>query len=225
MKKFNYQLISLNQLTNTHFQVQLSPVDQVMPHQAGQYLTILYPNNTFQPFSIANAPTKDDRIELHIRALTTDKETQHLIDALVASKAAIIAGPYGNCKFEVNEAASRILIIAAGTGFAPAKAIIEKMIEQGKQKDCHLYWTVKEPYDFYLKKLPIQWEQELSDFSFTPVLRNTNRENLFDSIISDLGRLNHTLVYVFGPQSLAIDALSRLGQAGLDRLNFYTDVL
>lgn len=221
MKCFNYQLVSLHALTKQHLQIILAPKDNPMPYQAGQYITIEYPNHFHLPFSIANTPREDHKIELHVRVRPDDKETALFIEVLKEREALTIAGPYGDCLY--NEGTEPILIIAAGTGFAPAKALIEKMLELKSKQIYHLYWTAKQLEDFYLGELPLAWQKISPNFTFIPIC-TTERSNLFE-LIKQRSSMANTTVYVFGPPNLAMDALKELIPWGLKKENFHTDVL
>ena len=81
-----FKLIHYQSLTPSLVRIFLAPQDKLLNYQAGQYLEILYPDNTFQPFSIANAPKKEGWIELHLRHLPNDQPTVDMLKRLQEKK-------------------------------------------------------------------------------------------------------------------------------------------
>lgn len=227
-KIFNYKVAEKNFLTARHLQLILTPESNKLTYEAGQYLEMSYPSGHFYPFSIANTPNASGTIELHIKISPTDLETVEFVEKTHPGSQIQIRGPFGECQYQ-QSGAGKLLILAAGTGFAPAKAIIEKLIATKSLTDCHLYWTVKQATDFYLPELPDLWKSQLTNFHFTPV--NTQEDsaspkhNILEHLLDDFKTYSDCQVYVFGPQNLAIDTLQQLHTKGMKIENFFTDML
>lgn len=227
MLPLRYSVANINHLTKTHLQLIIEPIAKPLLYEAGQYLKILYPNNELMPFSMANSPAKNHQIELHIRVANDDLLTQRFVQSLNLTRSLTIVGPFGDCQYKNNR--QPLLLLAAGTGFAPAKAIIEKLISSNPNQECHLYWTVKYTEDFYLAELPKTWQASLKNFHYVPIstqaMNNENKNNILDLIKADFVNLSSYQVYVFGPPDLAIDTFKLLVKKGLRKENFFTDVL
>lgn len=227
-KTFLYRVTEKNFLTARHLQLIITPDSNKLTYEAGQYLEICYPSDHFYPFSIANAPDASGAIELHIKISPTDQETVEFVEKTHPRSQIQIRGPFGECQYQQSDA-NKLLILAAGTGFAPAKAIIEKLITTKTSTECHLYWTVKQVTDLYLPELPDLWKSQLTNFHFTPV--NTQEDiaspkhNILEHVLDDFKTYSDCQVYVFGPQNLAIDTLQQLHIKGMKIENFFTDML
>lgn len=223
---YAYVLETMIFLTPTHLQLVASPKTSPMQYKAGQYLFLKYSNGKSMPFSIANAPQPNHKIELHIRVASDDSETQEFIQEVQKSKQLILEGPMGECGY--HKKSGPILLLSAGTGFAPAKAIIEYLIKQEPDKVCYLYWTVKQPSDFYLPDLPKTWQKDLPNFYFRPICTRVdfkgNKNSILEAVLSDFSDLAGCQVYVFGPGTLVTDALNKFQPFGLKQENFFTDV-
>lgn len=214
-------------MTNTHLQLLLKPFEKTLVYCAGQYLLLQYPDGQFMPFSIANAPHYNQEIELHIRVAENDQTTQQFVQGINENRPITIQGPMGDCCYTPQQS-GELILIAAGTGFAPAKAIIEQLCHLQVDKPCYLYWTVKRRSDLYLPDLPTLWQKTLSNFHFVPTITlsdESNKSNVLDAVIKDFPNLTTTQVYIFGPRSLALDALKRFTKKGLSSTHFFTDVL
>ncbi len=223
---FDYKVWEMNQLTPTHLQLKLKPVTKHMIYKAGQYLYLKYPNGQYFPFSIANVPSENLIIELHIRLSPKDFLTNQFVADLSISNLVTIAGPFGECYYVDKK--GPLLLLAVGTGFAPAKAIIEKLITTNLKRDCWLYWTVKRMSDIYLPDLVKYWQVLIPNFHFTLIsteIKNTTRTNILQVVIENFEDMANCQIYVFGPQSLAINTLSQCLTRGLQTKNFFTDML
>lgn len=226
LSTYQYAVTTLKEFTKTHLQLIAHPLEKPMPYQAGQYLLIRYPEESLMPFSIANAPSADHTIELHIRVAPDDLPTQQFIKLIMRTHEITLQGPLGHCEYKNHN--GPLIILAAGTGFAPAKAIIEQITHTNPQQSCYLYWTVKQSEDFYLPELPSLWKKELRHFHFIPICskeKSNEKANIIEAVLSDFSSLAECLVYVFGPVSLALDSIKKFTPFGLNKTQFFTDVL
>lgn len=224
--KFKYQVIEKNFLTNQHLQLKIAPIDQTINYESGQYIELLYPDGKFQPFSIANAPCKDHTIELHIKLLPSDIATLNLTATLKIGSSITLTGPFGESQY--TDRPGTVLLLAAGTGFAPAKAILEKLIQTNTQKKCYLYWSVKKNSDLYLTNLITSWQSSLPHFHFSLIQTQEGvglKKNIFDEVNKDFKDLQDCQTYVFGPLDMARQAIIELKKKGLQQQNFFSDML
>ncbi|QLH42151.1 MAG: hypothetical protein HWD59_05110 [Coxiellaceae bacterium] len=148
MNQSNYQIKLLQQLGKDLFRLVLLPdvLASALKFIAGQYIQVLYPDQTYQPFSIANAPTNEGVIELLIRLQSDDVATDAFLNQCRSNQKVILRGPFGDAYYRSD--ARPMLVLAAGTGFAYAKAIIEQAIQTDHSRFIHFYWGVKRPEDF-----------------------------------------------------------------------------
>ncbi len=222
---YHYQIAKKHYLTPKHLQLLITPQETIMPYEAGQYLELRYPSGDFFPFSIANAPQVDGLIELHIKLSSNDTNTLEFIDQIDMGSSILLRGPYGDSRYQPQQ--NPLILLAAGTGFSPAKAIIEKIIQTDATRECHLYWSVKLATDFY-SDLPKHWSKTLEKFFFSPILtQETNglKTTILEKVLQDFENFRDHQVYVFGPEQLAIATLQKLHARGLSVANFFSDML
>ena len=140
---------------------------------AGQYLEFLLKDGQRRAYSIANAPEQEGPLELHIRhlpgGLFTDFVFGAVTPALKEKDILRFEGPLGSF-FLREDSKKPIIFVAAGTGFAPIKSIIEQMQAKKIQRPIHLYWGGRRPSDLYLDDLCKSWEQEITGFKYIPVI-------------------------------------------------------
>lgn len=230
--QFIYRVKKCKALTENILQVFLEPESLALHYQAGQYLEVLYPNNTFQPFSIANAPTLNNQIELHIRHLNTDLPTAAMVKELKKNETVVLRGPLGNAYYRKTPT-KPILILAGGTGFAYAKAIIEKAIAEKDPRIFHLYWSVKRSSDFYLPDLPKLWQRQLKNFRYTPMISQLHADNSWagavgyiqQTVLKDYPDLSELQIYASGPLAMITTAYEIFLHNGLPQNAMYSDML
>jgi CDP-4-dehydro-6-deoxyglucose reductase len=147
---------------------------------AGQYLEFLLKDGQRRAYSIANAPAQEGPLELHIRhlpgGLFTDFVFGAVTPALKEKDILRFEGPLGSF-FLREDSQKPIIFVAAGTGFAPIKSIIEQMQAKKIKRPIHLYWGGRRPSDLYLDDLCKAWENEIADFRYIPVISDALPED------------------------------------------------
>ncbi len=140
---------------------------------AGQYLEFLLKDGQRRAYSIANAPEQEGPLELHIRhlpgGLFTDFVFGAVTPALKEKDILRFEGPLGSF-FLREDSKKPIIFLAAGTGFAPIKSIVEQMQAKKMDRPIHLYWGGRRPSDLYLNHLCKTWETEIPNFKYIPVI-------------------------------------------------------
>ena len=150
---------------------------------AGQYLEFLLKDGQRRAYSIANAPEQEGPLELHIRhlpgGLFTDFVFGAKTPALKEKDILRFEGPLGSF-FLREDSKKPIIFVAAGTGFAPIKSIIEQMQAKKIHRPIHLYWGGRRPSDLYLDELCKSWDKEIADFRYTPVISDALAEDTWE---------------------------------------------
>src|SRR3546814_19542035 len=60
--------------------------------------------------------------------------------------------PFGSF-FLREDSQKPLVLVASGTGFAPIKAIVERMIASGDKRRAVLYWGGRRPADLYMHEI------------------------------------------------------------------------
>ncbi len=147
---------------------------------AGQYLEFLLKDGQRRAYSIANAPEQEGPLELHIRHLPGGLFTDFVFGvkdpALKEKDILRFEGPLGSF-FLREDSKKPIIFVAAGTGFAPIKSIIEQMQLKKIARPVYLYWGGRRPGDLYLPELCASWEKEIANFKYIPVISDAQPED------------------------------------------------
>ena len=205
------------------------------PHEkiefiAGQYLDILLRDGRRRSFSMANHPSLDGSIELHIRQVPAGFFTGQVFNEMKEKDMLRIQGPFGT--FIMREDFSRpVIMIAGGTGFAPLKSMLEVVKDKGCDRPIHLYWGARAASDLYLDKQLQQWLEELDCLSYTPVLSDPQKADnwsgatgwVHDKVMQDYPDLAGLDVYASGPPPM-INAIKEIfPKIGLETGHLYFD--
>ncbi|QKM63719.1 CDP-6-deoxy-delta-3,4-glucoseen reductase [Polynucleobacter antarcticus] len=153
-------------------QLQL-PASERFQFLAGQYVELLLKDGQRRAYSIANAPDQAGPLEMHIRhlpgGLFTDVVFGAKEPALKERDILRFEGPLGSF-FLREDAQKPIIFVAAGTGFAPIKSIIEQMQSKKIERPMHLYWGGRRPSDLYLDALCQTWAKNIPGLTYIPVI-------------------------------------------------------
>jgi CDP-4-dehydro-6-deoxyglucose reductase len=140
---------------------------------AGQYIEFLLKDGQRRAYSIATSPDQEGPLELHIRHLPGGVFTDFVFGvtnpALKEKDILRFEGPLGSF-FLREDSKKPIIFLAAGTGFAPIKSIIEQMQAKKIERPIYLYWGGRRPSDLYLDDLCKTWEKEIPNFQYIPVI-------------------------------------------------------
>ena len=185
------------------------PASERFQFLAGQYLEFLLKDGQRRAYSIANAPEQEGPLELHIRHLPGGLFTDFVFGAkdpaLKEKDILRFEGPLGSF-FLREDSKKPIIFVAAGTGFAPIKSIIEQMQAKKIQRPISLYWGGRRPSDLYMNSLCETWAQDLPDFKYIPVISDALPEDTWDgrsgfvheAVMTDHPNLKDFQVYACG---------------------------
>ncbi len=236
VKKVKCQLISVERLKGHVFEVVLQlPAGRLPEFFPGQYLALDVPGKSDPSyFSIASRPGLRE-LTLHIQAdphLNSAVEVISYLQKSAENRTTIsLSLPFGEACLTGNPDQALILM-AAGTGFAQMKSIIEHLISSGFKKPISLYWGVRKKEDMYLQELAEQWAEQFENFSFTPLFADVehlaateHHDQLSDAVLADQHDLANAKVFVSGSPKLVFSAMDALTEAGLPESQFFSDVL
>lgn len=225
------RVMQVRPLSAQVFQVQLLlPSVRDAAFHAGQYLSIDLPGAEPAFFSIACAPG-ERTLELHIQAEADWGSAQQIIQTLQTQSSVRVTLPMGEaCLAATNP--EPLLLVAAGTGFAQMKSIIEYLAKCQPCPDISLYWGVRTAADLYLPQLPLQWQSQLPGFRYQPVIADTSdsdwpghHDQLVEAILAQGHDWTRTRVLASGSPAMVYTLMDALMAAGLPATAFASDVL
>jgi CDP-4-dehydro-6-deoxyglucose reductase len=180
-------------------------------------------------FSIASMPGTRD-LELHIQADPYLGSAVQLIEYLRSNRSLRISLPHGNaCLTDLPR--RPLLLIAAGTGFAQMKSILEYLLGRKFDLPIHLYWGGRRASDLYLTELVHEWMSAHPNLHFHPVIADAkeaptdgHHEQLAQAILADRLPLTELTTFISGSPNLVFATMKALVTQGLSRTEVYSDV-
>ena len=210
------------------------PANQNLQYRAGQFIEIILRDGARRSYSMANAAHQlgsPPALELHLRHLPGGRFTDHVFGAMKEKEILRIEGPFGSF-FLREEATQPIVLLAAGTGFAPVKALIEHMTLKAIDRPTVLYWGGRRPQDLYLNGWCEQAAAQMPNLRYVPVISDalpddawTGRSGFVHrAVMQDLPDLSGHQVYACGAPVM-VDAARRdfVQHCGLPEDEFYAD--
>ncbi|TDO06104.1 MULTISPECIES: NAD(P)H-flavin reductase [Halomonas] len=222
-------------LTPDVFRVQLEGRPEAVAHEPGQYLELRLDDETWVPFSIANAHAGDGTIELHIQHWPERENSARLRELMQVAQRLTLHLPGGDCLLDP-DSTRPLLLIAAGTGFAQMKAIIEAALHADPRREIDLWWAVRERRHLYLERLPREWAQGHAHFRFHAVTEVAPEKALTgERVVSHRGRIDQALamtledvsghdVYLSGSPGMVYACVDVLASLGLEASRVFSDV-
>ena len=137
-----------------------------------------------------------------------------------------INGPLGT--FFLRDNLSPVICMCTGTGFAPIKAMVEKLIESSSNKDIYIYWGGRSMKNLY-SQLPNEWNKQYPNIKYFPLCSRQGNSALEgtgyiqDLILTQHESLDGFEVYACGSESMIKAASALLIAHGLSPQSFYSD--
>jgi CDP-4-dehydro-6-deoxyglucose reductase len=207
------------------------PANEALAYRAGQYIEFMLKDGKRRAYSIANAPSYEGPLELHIRYMPGGVFTEHVFHTMKERDILRFEGPLGT--FFLREDSDKpIVLLASGTGFAPVKALVEHLMHLKSTRKVTLYWGGRRPHDLYMDELCQAWAATLPDFRYVPVISDALPEDhwqgrsgyVHEAVMQDIPDLSGYQVYACGAPVM-VDAARRdyVAERGLPPDEFYAD--
>ena len=207
------------------------PANEKLKFLAGQFIEFLLKDGSRRSFSIANPPHDAEFLQLHVRHVAGGQFTDHVFGKMKERDILRFEGPLGTF-FLREESEQPIVFVASGTGFAPIKAIIERMFHKGIARPATLYWGGRRPKDLYMNELALKWAAEQPGFKYVPVISDGLPEDRWSgrtgfvhrAVMQDFPDLSGHQVYACGVPVM-VDAARRdfTSTCRLPEDDFYAD--
>jgi CDP-4-dehydro-6-deoxyglucose reductase len=183
---------------------------------------------------MASAPhiaAESKTLELHIRHMPGGKFTDHVFGEMKEKEIQRIEGPFGG--FYLREDSQKpMVLLASGTGFAPIKAIIEQMQQNGITRPATLYWGGRRPADLYMNDWVLAQVAAMPNLRYVPVVSNALPEDAWtgrtgfvhQAVVADFADLSVHQVYACGAPIVVDSARSDfVNICKLSEDEFYAD--
>lgn len=192
----------------------------------GQYVDVLLPDGRRRSFSVANAPDGSGRVELHVKCVPGGAFAdwvQQLPDRAMLR----LEGPLG--AFWLREDSRRPLsFIAGGTGYAPVRAMLQRLRSRAAERPAELVWGARRRADLYLDAEPRCWQAD-GMLDYVPVLAEpdagwTGHAGMVHEVLAAIrADWSGRDIYISGPPAMVQAAREQVLSAGAEPDHLYYD--
>jgi NAD(P)H-flavin reductase/ferredoxin len=220
------RVFRLQRLASDVMQLHLRfPAGVRVKFKAGQHLNLILDNGERRNFSMANSPHESDGALLQIRHVPGGAFTRYVFEGLKRGDMLRAEIPFGD--FTLRESDKPILFVAASTGFAPIRSIVEDVFAKGIDRAMTLYWGARRRDGLY-SDLPAEWAKQHPRFNYVPVVSDASvegvRRNLVHrAVLEDHPSLAGFQAYLCGVPAMTLAARTAFLAAGLPSDECYSD--
>ncbi len=207
-------------------------LDHAMKFQAGQYINLHLPGiEGARAFSLANKPSDDLDVELHIRIVEGGSATTFVHEQLNVGDSLRLSGPYGQF-FVRSSAPEPIILIAGGSGLSSPQSMLMDLLEQGDQRQITLLQGARNLAELYNREVFEALSDEHENFTYVPALDAPLDDDDWDGFTGYVheaaiehfgGRFNDHKAYLCGPPPMIDAAITALMQGRLFERDIYME--
>ena len=178
-------------------------------------------------YSPANAPRPDGLLELHVRARDGGPVSTALVRLTQVGDTLRLGPAVGHLALDTDSDRD-LLLVAGGTGLAPAKALIDQVARDGPPRRVDLFVGARTDDAFYDRAHLRRLEQEHRWLTVTCAVSQDKNSSVEHGDIGDVvlrhGPWTSRDAYVAGNPPMVEDTVTRLHQHGLPMARIRTEV-
>jgi NAD(P)H-flavin reductase/hemoglobin-like flavoprotein len=202
---------------------------QPVPYLAGQYVSVETPQRPrmWRSMSPANAPGPDCVLEFHVRTVPGGWVSRAIVSHAHVGDVWRIGPPMGQMTLDPRSR-SDLLMVAGGTGLAPARAIIEQLVIEGTDRKVALFVGGRSWADLYDIEALRRTAQENPWLSVVPVVEDDGRPygaetGTLGEVVARYGAWADREVTISGSPPMVRATVSAMLDAGTPFLNIHYD--
>jgi len=229
-KPFYGKVVEVEQLTHDIRRIKFE-MKEDFPFKPGQYLQIEVPGiETSRAYSIASDAKDLRHPEVIIRLVPGGVATTFVHKAMQIGDTLKITGPFGD--FFLQEESTRpIIMIAGGSGKAPIRSILFRLMDQKMPRKATYFFGARTKKDLYYTKEFKDIEKKYPNFKYVPALSTPLPEDAWDldiGLITDVVR-SHTEdlsgheAYLCGSPGMIDACIKVLKEKGMPEEYIYFD--
>jgi len=207
-------------------------LDHPMQFQAGQYINLNMPGvDGARAFSIANKPSDDSVLELHVRRVPEGAGTGYVHEQLKVGDSLQVSGPYGQF-FTRKSAPEDLIFIAGGSGLSSPQSMVLDLLEHGDTRKITLLQGARNLSELYNRKLFEGLAEKHENFTYVPALDAPLEEDnwsgfsgyVHEAAIAHFdGQFAGHKAYLCGPPPMIDAAITALMQGRLFERDIYME--
>ena len=226
MQKITCRLLAMNECAEHIWHIELQPESPVA-FRPGQYLQVVMGEKDKRPFSIANSPTRNG-LELQIGATPGNPYPGEVLELLRQEGSMTVEMPLGKAWLR-DDSTRPILLIAGGTGYSYARAILQYLLDNESNRPVYLYWGVREISQLYEGDEVLEWAEKYAALTFVPVVQfpeegwHGRKGMVHEAVLADFASLDQYDIYVAGRFEMAAVVRQTLLLRGVSEDHLFGD--
>jgi len=167
----SYRVTGIKRRAPTIVELWLCPLAGPLEYLPGEYVLLEDADGTVPPrsYSIANAPRPDGSISLLVTRVSEGQTSGWVHDRLRAGDEVTITGPYGTFVADPVSTAP-CLHLAAGSGLAPIRALIEVALDAIPRRSLMLVFSTRTEADVLNRDRFLRWQAIYPHFRYVRTL-------------------------------------------------------
>lgn len=224
-----YRVTSLRRRTQTIIEVWLRPLAGALEYVPGQYLLLADRDYAVAPhsYSIANAPRTDRLLSLLVTRVPDGQASTWVHERLRIGDDVSVSGAYGT--FVDSPASNRpALFLAAGSGLAPIRALVEGALLGGMHQSLSLVFSARTEAEVLDRERFAAWQALHPRFHFIRTLTRASGvppsgriPAVLPNLCEELGRHE---VFIAGAPGFVSSCSVAAEALGADRARVHTEV-
>ncbi|WP_223279750.1 globin domain-containing protein [Streptomyces sp. SDr-06] len=164
-----------------------------LPYTAGQYVSVAHPAvpGVWRTYSIGNAPRPDGTVDLHVSRVAGGLMSTALVERTDPGDTLRLSPPAGS--LSLAGPGGPLTFIAAGTGWAPVKALLEQLAPAGHADELRLFAVARDTAHLYDRPAMEALSAQLPRLHTTFITPAPGRDPLqaTERLITALGHRGH----------------------------------
>lgn len=209
-------------------EVQLMPDEAALSYRPGQYVQLSDRSYQIPPrsYSVANAPRPNGGISLLVTRVPGGPTSSWVHEQLRAGSPVMLTGPYGTFTPDPDHVGP-VLLLAAGSGLAPARALAEALLDAPHPRPVTLFFSARSNADTIDHARWLDWANTRPDFRYLLTLTrdpNAPEHPRIPALLPRmLGDLTGWEVFASGPSGFVVNCAAAAQTLGAERTAIHTE--
>jgi CDP-4-dehydro-6-deoxyglucose reductase, E3 len=225
---YRYRIVTSRLITPVIRELWLAPDSAApLPFRAGQYALLSDPEYRVpqRSYSIANAPRSDGQVSLLVTLVPDGPTSGWVHRQLQVGDPVLLSGPYGT--FVLDDAPAPVLLLGAGSGLAPVRALAETLLAGPGEHSVRLVFSARSEADRIDHERFSDWARRNRRFDYTLALTRDPRAEWHVRVPELLPRISTSLagwaVFASGPPGFVTRCAAAAQALGADPATVHTE--
>ena len=224
-----YEVTRIERKTPTIVELELGPQGEVLEYLPGEYVLLEDDLHKLplRSYSVANAPRPDGTVSLMVTRVADGETSRWVHERLRVGDTVRISGPYGTF-IDHPGSIGPALYLAAGSGLAPIRALLEAELCPGARRSLTLVFSARTEADVIDRARFDRWQAKKQRFRFIRTLTrgagpppHGRLPVLLPTICPDLSEHD---VFIAGAPGFVVACVAAADALGARRERVHTEV-